>query len=129
MIDDGTELFGSATPQPPAPKDELPNGFLALAVYDQPKNGGNDDGFSDAHDTIFSSLRLWKDANQNGFSEPSELKTLPELGIARIDLNYNDKSITDDHGNAFRLRARVWNLDGRHNGRWAWDVFLVVAEP
>lgn len=34
VIDDGTELFGSATTQPTPPAGVLTNGFRALAVFD-----------------------------------------------------------------------------------------------
>jgi hypothetical protein len=121
VIDDGTELFGSVTPQPPSAS---PNGFLALAVYDKPENGGNEDGFIDAQDSIYSKLRIWVDQNHDGVSQPNELHTLSELGIARIDLQYQVKPKTDQYGNEFYLRGRVWDTHGRQSGTWAWDVYL-----
>jgi hypothetical protein len=74
---------------------------------------------------------LWQDQNHNGVSEPGELHTLRELGIARIDLMYRmyQQSIRqDEFGNIFAFRARVWDVRGAQAGRWAWDVYLQHVE-
>jgi hypothetical protein len=124
-IDDGTELFGDATPQPDPPVDEKKNGFRALAEFDRKSNGGNDNGQIEGGDSIFPSLRLWRDTNHDGLSEPSELHTLASQNVAALDLDYKYSKKTDDHGNQFSFRARVKNAQGQQLGRWAWDVYLV----
>jgi hypothetical protein len=121
-IDDFTELFGNLTAQPPS---KTPNGFLALAVFDEPANGGNGNGFIDPGDAVYSRLRVWIDANHNGISEPGELHTLQELGILKIGLSYVDSPFVDQYGNQFRYQGYAWD-DGGTQKNMCYDVFLQV---
>lgn len=124
-IDNGRELFGNFTAQSPSIPVKDRNGFLALADYDKASEGGNNDGDINQSDNIFNALRLWQDKNHNGISEQSELSTLPQLDIERIELEYKISKQTDEHGNRFKYRAKVQDAGNARVGRWAWDVFLV----
>jgi hypothetical protein len=131
-IDNGSELFGSSTPQPPSRLDRpggsfgRPNGFLALAEFDKPDNGGDGNGLINSRDPIFSSLRLWQDANHNGISEPDEIHTLASLGITSMEAGYEKWTGKDKRGNWFRYRALLVKEEGEKQiERWAWDVYLI----
>jgi hypothetical protein len=120
-IDNATEMFGNLTPQL---ESDHPNGFFALAEYDMPGRGGDNDGRISPRDAIYDHLKLWCDRNHNGISEPDELTTLRSHGIAIIRLDYRESRRTDRHGNRFAYRARIVDVSGAQAGRWAWDVFL-----
>ncbi len=83
VVDDGREVFGDYHLL--ANGTRAKNGFEALAQYDT-----NGDGVIDAKDDVFDKLKLWVDADGDGVSVTGELKTLKEMGIKAIHLNYNN---------------------------------------
>ena len=124
LVDNSKEMFGVFTDQPHATTRR--NGFVALAEFDRTDAGGNNDGRIDSRDSVFSRLKLWQDKNHDGISEEEELKSLPSLGLAVIELNYKESKRTDDFGNQFRYRARIRDIHGAQLGRWAYDVILTT---
>ena len=124
LVDSSREMFGAFTDQPHATTSR--NGFVALAEFDRGDSGGNRDGQIDHRDAVFESLRLWQDQNHDGLSQPDELKTLPSLALAVIEINYKESKRIDSYGNRFRYRAKIKDTHGAQLGRWAYDVFLTT---
>lgn len=88
-INDSGELFGDRTTL--SDGTYAKSGFEALAEYDT-----NLDGIINAHDEVYNQLRLWQDKNGDGISTEDELMNLNEAGVSAINLNYQEKNITDE---------------------------------
>lgn len=97
-IDDGGELFGSATRL--GAGGFAKNGFDALRELD-----ANQDGVFDARDPAFDSILVWADANQDKLSSPSELTTLAARGVTSISLRDRNEPRCDGRGNCEGERA------------------------
>lgn len=114
-IDDGSELFGNATPL--SQGGRASNGFESLAQYD-----ANKDGIVDASDPVWASLLLWVDANHNGISEPSELSLLASSSITAIETQHHWTGRRDRSGNRFGYEGHL-HLGNRT--QTFYDVFFV----
>jgi len=78
-IDSGKELFGD--------QNGAANGFEELAKFD-----ATGDGVINSDDEIYQDLKIWRDLNQNGYSEKNELGSISDYGIQSIDLNKDNTS-------------------------------------
>jgi Ca2+-binding RTX toxin-like protein len=69
------------------------NNTIDIDTYDT-----NFDGKLNASDTDWANVKIWIDANGNGFTEDGELQSLGDLNITEIDLSFTNTSI-DNNGN------------------------------
>lgn len=105
-IDDGGELFGSATLL--ASGEAASNGFAALAELDS-----NADGKLDASDEQWGRLLVWSDVDSDRVSAPYELKTAAARDVVAIELAYAIDRRCDGRGNCEVERASFVYRDGR----------------
>lgn len=59
-----------------------------------------------------STLKVWRDDFQDGYSEPSELHALAEFDIASIGVGYANASYVDAQGNAHKQIGSFTRTDG-----------------
>ena len=103
-IDDGSELFGSATTLSSGARAS--NGFIALAELDS-----NGDGRITPADAAWASLRLWSDRDGDRRSAVRELSGLDARGIVSIDLAYTSARRCDARQNCEIERASFRFVD------------------
>ncbi len=104
LINDGSELFGSATVL--ASGERAANGYLALAAMD-----ANGDGLISSADAGWADLQVWVDENSDGVTQSGELHSLDSLGIAQMDLAATSAAI-QDNGNIEGLISSYQTTDG-----------------
>ena len=104
-IDSGRELFGDSTSL--AAGGTAADGFAALAQEDS-----NGDGLVNTSDAHWSSLRLWRDLNQDGVSQADELFTLESQNIASLTVAKTENSKTLSNGNQIADLGSYTRTDG-----------------
>lgn len=115
LIDSGAELFGSETLLTNGSK--AANGFEALAELDS-----NLDGVIDSSDAAFTTLRIWKDTDSDGYTDEGELLTLEEAGVQSVDVGYTNSTMADANGNAHKQIGSYTTAEGQTLG--ATDVWF-----
>ena len=124
VIDDGSELFGNHTRLESGEK--APNGFVALAQYDRPEFDGNNDGYINAADEIYSELVLWLDDDADGVCTPGEIYSLEEMQLTRLEIIPKSKRHYDKAGNYLAFWAEAYNDHARRSKHTMLDVFFKV---
>lgn len=114
-IDTGAELFGSETLL--AVGGKAANGFKALAELDS-----NLDGVIDSADAAFTTLRIWKDTDGDGYTDDGELLGLEEAGVQSINVGYTNSTTVDANGNAHKQIGSYTTAEGQTRG--AADVWF-----
>lgn len=106
-IDSGSELFGVDTTKLDGSKAN--NGFDALKDFDS-----NIDGVFDANDDLYDQIKVWRDINQDGISQLSELNSLKSLAIKSIRIDANPTS--ENHNNNIISAVGQFTFEDGHTG-------------
>ena len=131
IIDNGTELFGNFT----RITSENTNSSAYENIDDANKNNNNlqtnnttlakhgyealanldsnNDGIIDINDKDFNKLRIWQDINKDGVSQINELKTLDELNIKSLNLNYKETNQDLGDNNTLTLKGSYTKTNGQ----------------
>ena len=123
VIDNGSELFGYATPLLSGEPAKI--GYRALAELDTVVAGGNSDGIIDSRDLLFHELCVWVDRNRDGVSQPGEIFSLDQVGVAYLEYDYRPIQLRDSYGNLFRYVSRV-GMRSPGGTVTSWPTFDVI---
>jgi len=108
-IDSGRELFGVDTIVGTEPLTG--RAIYAVDAFDALKSiDSNGDKLFNSADAQYGNLRLWRDLNQDGISQATELQGLAEAAITSINLTAQKATKTLPGGNTQILSAAVAGL-------------------
>ena len=126
LIDSGRELLGDNTILTHGPNtgQTAANGFAALADLDANASGVADGKF-DSSDVAFSSVKLWKDLNQDGVSQAGELLTFAQLGIQSINVTGTASNVNLGGGNTQTFSGSFTRTDGKTGSNGAAQEALI----
>jgi len=121
-VDDGSELFGTATRLQSGVV--ATNGFEALKELDT-----NQDGVIDKNDFAWWRLMLWRDLNHDGIEQADEIEPVSTSDLVAIDLKYHWEGRRDLHGNLFKYGSKVWLVTRGATTRQTpvYDIFFVAV--
>jgi hypothetical protein len=125
LVDDGSELFGVGTPL--LEGGTAPNGFVALAQYDRPLLGGNDDGIISRADAIWPELSMWLDTNADGIATRAEMRRPDSFGLTSFGTIPKVRRYIDAAGNSLPYWA--WAGSARRERALMVDVFFLLLHP
>jgi hypothetical protein len=124
LVDDGSELFGVGTPL--LEGGTAANGFIALAQYDQPVLGGNDDGVISRADAIWPELSMWLDTNADGVATRAEMRKPDSFGLTSFGTIPKVRRYIDAAGNSVPYWA--WAGSTRRGRAIMVDVFFLQLD-
>ena len=105
IINNGSELFGDSTPKQDGTLAK--NGFDALSTFDT-----NNDFIVNSQDVQWGKIMVWRDLNQDGVSQESELNALADLGIDGFNIIGTPTSVLDSHGNLISMTGNFIKANG-----------------
>ncbi|WP_040666811.1 calcium-binding protein, partial [Neisseria wadsworthii] len=85
-----------------------PTGFAALAEFDS-----NGDGVVDAKDENFAKLRVWRDLNQDGYSQKDELFALQDVNVQSLNVAHQNANQNLGNGNRLAREGSYTTVDGK----------------
>jgi hypothetical protein len=83
------------------------DGFEALTQEDT-----NGDGVVNALNNNWQNIKIWRDLNQDGYTDDGELISLEELGIVGINVTHDDSSVTADNGTVLQGEGTYVDISG-----------------